>query len=83
MQSPNILPATCPDQLLDVADGATFYFDPDRKPAYQGQAFIKVYSSLASSCYAIRLSDGHLMSLLPDEPVRVVELTAEVSGEDW
>ena len=83
MQTPHIIPTMFPDVLSDVADAATFYLDPRSKPQYEGHAFIKAKTNVPGSCYGMRLRDGLIMSLLPDEPVRVVELTAEVTGEDW
>jgi len=83
MQAAHIIPEVFPDVLDDVADGATFYLNPDRKPKFEGHAFLKVKSNVKGACHGIRLRDGLLMSLMPDEPVRVVALVAEVSGEDW
>jgi hypothetical protein len=85
MQAARILPASCPDTVDDVADGATFYLDPATYPLFTGDAFIATgdLSAAKDSRLCVRLVDGQAFHLTRAWPCRVVSLVAEVSGEDW
>lgn len=90
MQAAHIIPESYPDTADEVAAGATFYVNPDRYPKLEGQALLKMKSTPnpldtieQALVVAVRLRDGQLVHLVKSEPVRVVALVAEVSGDDW
>ena len=86
MQVPHILPATCPDTIEDVAEGSTFYLDPDAYPEHEGQGFMRLRSRTVHAKTEIkcaRLKDGRIVGLGYAWPCRVVALVAEVTGDEW
>ena len=79
VKAPHVLPASLHDTVGDVAAGGTFYTGTG-----VGQPYLKTNShTRAGYLLCVKLVDGALVELAPDTPVRVVELVADTTDDNW
>jgi len=82
VNTPKIFPASYPDTLEDVADGATFY--PDAAP-YHGQAFIATrdWTAAKDARLVVHLGTGDAFHFPREWSVRVTALSAVTVDDRW
>jgi hypothetical protein len=95
MDTPKIIPASYPDTVADVAEGATFYLDAGRGHVWEGQAFIMTAEQNmlgvrvndenvpTGSRSVVRLSDGRPFHFELSRQVRVIALGAHTIDDRW
>jgi hypothetical protein len=82
VKTPKIIPASYPDTVADVAEGATFYLDADGG-TWTGEAFLMTSVSHLRRRKCVRLRDGRVFNFAEQWQVRVIALSAQTVDDRW
>lgn len=88
MRVPTILPASYPDTIADLQNGATFFLDPQldgvcTSPHVEGVLFLATAKYEADRRVVVRLEDGVLIHCALNWAVRAVATSAETDDSQW